>query len=131
MISLNELRNLSKDRVKDAEALIQAKRYDGAYYLCGYAIEMGLKRRICKTLRWKKGYPGSDKEFGQLKSFKTHDLDVLLGLSGIEEKIKKNFLSEWSIVNAWKPEIRYASRTKTPQMAKGMLAAVKRLLEQI
>lgn len=131
MISLKELHNLRRDRVREAEALTQAKLYDGAYYLCGYAIEVGLKKRICKTLRWKEGYPNTDKEFKNLNSFKTHDLDVLLHLSGIEDKIKKKCFSEWSMVNVWKPEIRYASRTKTADMAKGMLTAVKKLLKHI
>jgi hypothetical protein len=131
MISSKELRNLCRDRVREAEALTKAKLYDGAYYLCGYAVEIGLKKRISRTLRWKDGYPKTEGEFRNLTSFKTHDLDVLLHLSGIEDKIKKKCFSEWSIVTAWKPEIRYASRTKTAEMAKGMLAAVKRLLKQI
>lgn len=131
MISIKELKSLCQDRVNDAEALIKAKRYDGAYYLCGYAIELALKKRICKTLRWDHGYPSTENEFRNFKSFKTHDLDILLNLSGIENKIKKQFFSEWSIVNVWKPEIRYASRTKTVQMANGMLIAVKTLLKVI
>ncbi len=131
MISVNELRSLCKDRIKEAEALTKSKLYDGAFYLCGYAVEMGLKKRICRTLHWNKGYPHTEAEFKNLASFKTHNLDVLLHLSGIEDKIKKQFLSEWSIVTAWKPEIRYASRTKTAEMAKGMLAAVKKLLTQL
>jgi hypothetical protein len=131
MISLKELRNLCEDRIKEAEALVDVKLYDGAYYLCGYAVEIALKKRICKTLRWNGGYPRTDAEFKNLTSFKTHDLDMLLHLSGIEDEIKQRFFSEWSIVTVWKPEMRYASRTKNEQMAKGMLQAVKRLLEQL
>lgn len=131
MISLKELQNLCKDRIKEAEALVDAKLYDGAYYLCGYAVEIAIKKRICKTLRWSSGYPKADSEFKNLASFKTHDLDILLHLSGIEDKIKQHFFFEWSIVTAWKPEIRYASRTKNEQMAKGMLQAVKKLLKQL
>ncbi len=131
MISVKELQNLCRDRIREAEALTKAKLYDGAYYLCGYAIEVGLKKRISRTLRWKDGYPKTDGEFKNLTSFKTHDLDVLLHLSGIEDKIKRKCFSEWSIVTAWKPEIRYVSRTKTAEMAKGMLAAVQKLLKHI
>ena len=129
MLSLKELQNLCRDRIKEAEALAKAKLYDGAYYLCGYAVELSLKKRICRTLHWKDGYPQTEAEFKRLASFKTHDLDILLHLSGIEDKIKTKVLSEWSIVTAWKPDIRYTSRTKTAEMAKGMLAAVKKLLE--
>ena len=129
MISINDLNNLCEDRVKDAEILIAANRFDGAYYLCGYAIELALKKRICRTLCWQ-GYPNNNKEFERLKTFKTHSLEILLTLSGIEDKIKKFFLPEWSIVNAWTPETRYASRTNSKQMANSMLEAVKTLLEQ-
>lgn len=131
MISLEELENLCRDRIREAEALTKAELYDGAYYLCGYAIEIGLKKRICQTLGWKDGYPKTEGEFKNLTSFKTHDLDVLLHLSGIEDKIKKNYFSEWSIVIGWKPDIRYTSRSKTAETISRMLSAAKKLLKAI
>lgn len=131
MISLKNLNILCRDRLKEAEALIKAKHYDGAYYLLGYAIEIGLKKRICRTLRWLDGYPSTEKEFSNFKTFKTHDLDVLLQLSGVKDRIKRDYFLEWSIVNVWDPEVRYASRTKSAEMAKGMLGAVKKVLEQL
>jgi hypothetical protein len=39
----NDLRRLARIRLKEARVLLQAKCFDGAYYLCGYAIECGLK----------------------------------------------------------------------------------------
>ena len=51
MITLNELKTIAQVRLLDAEALITAERYDGAAYICGYAIELSLKARICKTLK--------------------------------------------------------------------------------
>ena len=90
MIKRIELREIAKARIKDAEVLLMAKRYDGAVYICGYAIELGPKARICRTLKWP-CYPSTNKEFADYRRFKTHDLDVLLHLSGIEEKIKNLF----------------------------------------
>jgi hypothetical protein len=58
------------------------------------------------TLKWQ-GFPESKKEFERLSSFKTHDLDTLLSLSGREQKIRGNHLTEWSGVTQWDPEIRY------------------------
>lgn len=49
MIDLTELRKIAEERLKDAEALLAAGRYDGAIYLGGYVVELGLKRRICVT----------------------------------------------------------------------------------
>lgn len=38
-----ELQQLASDRILDAEALLAARRWSGAYYLGGYAVECGLK----------------------------------------------------------------------------------------
>jgi len=106
MISKSDLRRISQARLKDSEVLFHSKRYDGAIYLCGYAVEIALKNRICKTHGWKE-YPFTRKEFENLLSFKTHNLDILLKLSGVENKIKTNFFAEWSLVAEWDPEARY------------------------
>ncbi|MCB0065385.1 MAG: HEPN domain-containing protein [Caldilineaceae bacterium] len=71
----------TKARLEDAEVLLAANRYDGAMYLCGYAVELALKARICRTLKWA-GYPSTRKEFEGYQSLRTHDLKVLLHLSG-------------------------------------------------
>jgi hypothetical protein len=86
---------LAKARMKDAEVLLANNRNDGAAYLCGYAVEFTLKARICTLLGWttyqiSRGY----------ESFKTHDLPILLSLSGCEQKnvVGSPFASEWSTV---------------------------------
>jgi len=106
MLATSEVRRIAAARLRDAEVLHSAKRYDGAVYLCGYAIELALKARICKTLKWS-GYPETNKEFDRLGSFKVHDLDVLLRLTGREGAVKTGFFAEWSAVAAWNPEARY------------------------
>lgn len=107
MIPKIELKRIAFARLKDAEILLKAKRFDGASYLSGYAVEIGLKLRICKTLKWQ-GFPESNGEFQGLSSFKTHDFDVLLRLSGIEDQVKTHYLVDWSDLKPWKPELRYA-----------------------
>ncbi|MBS1789482.1 MAG: HEPN domain-containing protein [Acidobacteria bacterium] len=92
-----ELNRIAKGRLKDANVLFNAGRYDGAIYLCGYAVETALKARICSTLKWP-GFPSTRREFEGYQSFRTHDLEVLLHLSGAEEKIKTKHFVEWSIV---------------------------------
>jgi len=105
-LTKQELQLIARARLQDAEALYRADRYDGSVYLCGYAVEIGLKNKICETLRWK-GFPSTRSEFQDFQSFKTHSLDVLLRLSGAEDKIKKNFLAQWSVVAKWDPEARW------------------------
>ena len=106
MLTISELRNISEVRLEDAKVLWSSGRFDGAVYLCGYAVEMALKARIWGTLRWD-GYPSTSSEFLEYQTFRTHDLDVLLHLSGVEGDILTHAFSEWSTVAVWDPEIRY------------------------
>jgi HEPN domain-containing protein len=107
MIPIKELRKLASARLQDAEILLKGRRYDGAVYLCGYSVELMLKAKISKTLKWKE-FPSTQSEFQGLHTFKTHRLDLLLRLSGSEVKIKTSFLADWSIVAAWDSETRYS-----------------------
>jgi hypothetical protein len=127
MLTRQELQKIARARLQDAEALFQSNRYDGSIYLCGYAVEIGLKNKICKTLHWKDFPPNGS--FQGLQSFKTHSLDVLLKLSGVEDKIKKYFLAQWSIVAKWDPETRYEKvGSASKQSAELMIKATKILL---
>lgn len=106
MISTADLMTIARERLTDAKTLLNAHRYDGAVYLCGYSIEIALKHKICQTLNWL-GFPSTNKEFDKYKSLKTHDLDVLLSLTGVETTLKATHLAEWSAVSIWNPEARY------------------------
>lgn len=131
MIPTADLRSVARARLRDAQVLVRAKRFDGAFYLCGYSVELALKARICRTLKWT-GFPQTSNEFAGLGSVKTHDLEILLRFSGIADRITKNYLSEWSEVLAWSPEKRYqAVGQSTPQQARDMLNSAKRLLATI
>ena len=131
MILIADLKRIAKARIWDAEVLRDANRYDGAVYLCGYAVEIVLKARICRTLKWL-GYPASYKEFEGYSSFRTHDLDVLLHLSGREAKIKAKHFAEWSVVATWDPNTRYrAVGTATAQDAGDMVKATKVLVSAL
>lgn len=106
MLKKSDIQLIAQARLKDAEVLFEAQRYEGAVYLCGYVVELGLKYKICKTLSWD-DFPLTRAEFQNYSTFKTHKLDVLLHLSGAEENLKSKFLAEWSVVSEWDPEDRY------------------------
>jgi len=106
MIPVAELDRIAQARLEDAKALLQARRYDGAIYLCGYAVELALKARISRTLNWPE-FPSTDSEFRHYRSFQTHDLDVLLHLSGQEDRVKQQHFALWNTVVVWKPDSRY------------------------
>jgi len=122
-----DIENIVTARIEDAEILYDNKRYDGSVYLCGYAVELCLKARICKTMQWEE-YPTS----GQYKTFKTHDLDVLLHLTGLEEEVKLALFAEWSIVAQWSPESRYNPVGSIQESdAKDMIESTRELIKQI
>ena len=128
MMTATTLRSIAQARLEDSKILLASNRYDGAGYICGYAVELALKARICDTLNWP-GYPETRKDFENLQSFKTHKLDVLLSLSGREPAIKQNNLAEWSIVCLWNPESRYhAVGQVSPADAQAFLESVDVLL---
>lgn len=106
MLAVAELDDIAEGRLEDARALLQAGRLDGAAYLCGYAVEVALKARICRVLDWP-AFPSSRGEFQSHRSFQTHELEVLLRLSGQEARIKQGHFALWNAVAAWKPESRY------------------------
>jgi hypothetical protein len=129
MISTKDLKTIARARLRDAQALLLAKRFDGAFYLCGYAVELALKARICRTLKWA-GFPDSGSEFKSKQSVRTHDLEVLLMFSGIEPRIRAKHSDEWAVVVGWNPEIRYgAVGSSPPRGAANMIACTQRLLE--
>jgi len=120
MIPVADLDKIAQARLDDAKALLAAGRHDGATYLCGYGVEVALKARICRVLDWA-GFPSTGGEFQGYQSFRTHDLEVLLHLSGQEQRIKQSHFEDWNAVVVWNPESRYdvigtAERSTTQAM---------------
>jgi HEPN domain-containing protein len=128
VLSLADLDLIARARLDDAKALLTAGRYDGAGYLCGYAVEVALKARICRVLNWSE-FPSTSSEFQAYRSFQTHELDVLLRLSGQEPRIKGRFFSSWNAVAIWKAESRYdiVGKIQKPD-AESMIVAAEELL---
>ena len=117
-----DLTDLALERLEDAKALLTAKRYWGAVYICGYAVELALKAKICKTLGWD-DYPPKN-----VKELKTHKLDVLLHFSGAEKLVGTSYKGEWSVVEKWNPEKRYTNISVDLADATQMITATETLL---
>ena len=85
-----EIINLSDEKLRVAEFLLQNGFFDDAYYLGGYSFELCLKAKICKTLdiqdffdfdnaRSRRLPTSRNKSKDNLyKSFKVHDYEQLL-----------------------------------------------------
>ena len=132
MIAIADLHRTAREYLRAAKLLRTRSSYDAAVYLCGYAVEIALKARICRTLKWTDGFPETERERPTGNILKIHKMESLLEYTAIQDKIKPAYLREWSIVNQWTPEQRYSPRgTKGLAEADEMIQAVEALLRVI
>jgi hypothetical protein len=128
VLPIRDLRSIARARLRDAEVLSRPRCFDGSVYVCGYAIEIGLKARICRTLNWS-DFPSTGGEFQAYRTFQTHELDVLLRLSGQEARIRQNHFASWNGVAIWRVESRYnVVGTAQQSAATAMIQAAEQLL---
>jgi hypothetical protein len=108
-----ELEDLADIRINEAEILLTADCYQGAYYLAGYALECTLKACIAKQV---KEFDFPDKKLAN-DSY-THNLTNLLNTAGLKEKLaaeenqNEGFKLNWAVVNKWSEESRYECAIK-------------------
>jgi len=108
MITKADLEALADTRLGDAVHLFQATRYSAAYYLAGYAVELGIKARIAGLFQ-----ANVIPEKGFVNAVYSHKLDELLGLAGIKERLKDDMKddallsSAWGVASKWNETSRY------------------------
>jgi HEPN domain-containing protein len=122
-VNRKDFQRLAETRLADAQALLKNRRYDGAYYLAGYAVECALKACIAKRT---KRYDFPDREL--TKAAYTHKLTDLLKNTGVSEAVQQEFRDEpaldgnWGVVKDWSEESRYETHGR--KKARDMLRAV-------
>lgn len=103
-----DLQHLAELRIKEAEALLAASFYDGAYYLAGYAVECALKACIAKETR-EHDFP----DRAVVNKSYTHNLRELIGVAGLQRELDRtvendgDFAANWNLVKDWSEEARY------------------------
>jgi HEPN domain-containing protein len=112
---------LADKRVREAVVLLNAKEWDGAYYLAGYAAECALKACIIKRLNASDAWPA--KRFTE-DCYK-HELPLLLRLADLETEMTAAgpVLVRWVQVKDWSEQSRY-ELGKTEIVAKEFIEAV-------
>jgi hypothetical protein len=119
-----DLQLLADARVADAELLFRERRWAGAYYLFGYAVECALK--ACAARQFQQ-HEVPDKTV--VNQFYTHRIDELLGISGVKDALQakaaadKGFQANWNTVRDWTEASRYDHST-SEEKARDMLVAV-------
>ena len=103
-----DLQALTRQRLREARALLRASHHSGAYYLAGYAVECALKACIAgKTQR----YEFPDRE--RVVQSHTHKLDALVALAGLKKALEADMVDDaalrlnWNIVKQWSEHARY------------------------
>jgi hypothetical protein len=131
LVPTAELRRIATTRLGDARILLKNNRFDGAGYLCGYAVEVALKLQVCLFRRWE-GQPENERENLSFQILRTHDLNSLLQLTNInvQRQIKGRHIAEWAIIRNWHPGARYHPiGSVTRGGAEGLLQATELLLK--
>jgi hypothetical protein len=118
-------RQLAEDRVVDAKALLDARRWACAYYVAGYALECALKSCVL-TYVDNSGIIFDDPKF--LAGCRTHNLEDLLKLAnlravfGVAVGVNPLLLANWGVAEGWTEESRYEQRSQ--QEAEGLYEAI-------
>lgn len=121
-----EIKKLAYERLEEAQILCDAEKYNGAFYLAGYSIELILKAKICEQMGVNNLFDFEERQLPHgvselRKAVKTHDIAVLLIFSGLKEKFKiaKRDNVELALFDAllfegsgrcqWSEQVRYQS----------------------
>lgn len=103
-----DLQALAQAKFDDAVILLTNARFGNAYYLAGYAVEVGLKACIAAQIS---AETLPDKAL--IKQILNHQFMALVGLAGLAQELKDKqdadagFASNWAVASEWEPDSRY------------------------
>lgn len=118
-----DFQQLADVRLEEAATLLGQGKWDGAYYLAGYAVECGLKACVAKLTK-AEDYP--DKQFAN--NCYTHNIEDLVRLAGLKAQRDADAAADavlsvnWGIVKDWNESSRYARKTRAE--AQGLYEAI-------
>jgi len=111
-VNRSDFQELAELHLQHAKALLDAKLYSGAYYMCGYVVECALKACICKDTTV------FDFKPDEVKKARSHDFEDLIALAKLTQAIKaernadRHLEVNWKVVEDWSVESRYDKRPR-------------------
>ncbi len=117
-VDKKKLQNLCMERLEDVEALLEARRWSGAYYLCGYVIECALKACLLRHLGESGSIFDDPTYLKKLTECWRHDLTKLEKLAGLEAEfgsarsLNESLSNYWLVTKDWKATSRYQEMTE-------------------
>lgn len=133
MLSRLQLREIAWQKLRAAATLLEAGDWDTATHVCGVAVELILKARICVDKQLP-GWPESDGEFRSLAPLRlrSHSLDHLLDLTNHASHIRANFGADWGRCLQWRVETRYQpAGTSTGGSAKALHGSAETIIRAL
>jgi HEPN domain-containing protein len=116
-----DLERLADLRAAEAQTLLDAGRWEGAYYLAGYAVECALKSVIARQTR-----AGEFPDLKRVKDSYTHNLNKLLRLASLRQALEAQPAGRqvnWKTVAEWSEQSRYLPHMEE-QVARDLVEAV-------
>jgi len=108
MLTRTSLQDLARMRLDDALLLAAHCRWSSAYYLSGYAVELGLKACAARIFQ-----PDSIPDKRLVNAIYTHNLDELVSVAGLRPELRRSlsddvvFASYWGVASQWNENSRY------------------------
>jgi HEPN domain-containing protein len=119
-----EFQEITDLRISEAEVLLAQQKYDGAYYLAGYAVECGLKACIVKLTNQFNFAPKPK----SIHDCYSHEIEKLVKTAGLTAQrdtaaaTDPDLQANWGVVKDWTEESRY--ERKTQAQAQRIIAAI-------
>jgi hypothetical protein len=110
----SDLQANAQCKIDDAVLLLANHRYSNAYYLAGYAVELGLKACIAAQIS---AETLPDKAL--IQKVYQHKFKALVGLAGLAVELKEEedrdatFSANWALASQWEPDARYEASDPT------------------
>ena len=118
-VNRGELQRLVRDRLRDAQVLLAGRRWTGAYYLSGYAVECALKSCVIAHLMRTDQLP----ERHYSEQCWTHNLKQLVTLAGLKADLDASAARDpdlerhWDVVKDWNESTRYTRQSRAKALA--------------
>ena len=118
-----DLQQLAEMRFEEARLLFDARKFDGAYYLAGYAVELALKACIAKLTNQHDFY---NKDIAN--NCFNHKPETLVRVAGLQFRLEAAMLADidlqanWIVACAWTESSRYDRHDEVK--ADGLLKAI-------
>jgi hypothetical protein len=108
-VNRSDFQELVELHLQHTQALLDAKLYSGAYYMCGYVVECALKACICKRTNQFDFFPRPE----VVRNAYTHESAPLIRAAGLTEEIATERRNDrqldvnWKLVVDWSEGDRY------------------------